>query len=976
MTWRLLGPTCVYNGQLGYGVAGVGPVSGRVTALVIHPTKEDEIYVGTAGGGVWVTEDSGRTWASLMDDKLNFSIGAMAFEPVTPYRLFIAPGESNTGGFVFTGTGLHIYNTTDKSWEFQFGPGTKFERAYSGAVVAFQKDGDTKVLLGNSNGVFHWDAATNWTDISAGLPGTRVVTALAFNPDTETIHACLTGSSKGVFTKVAGGPWQRQATADPDKMDAFTALERSAVAVCETVPNRVYAALGTGSGDRQLLGMYKSSDDGVTWQKCKLPADTKNTDYNIVLAVHPSLPDYVYFGATKLWKSTDAGETWTVVSNPGGGDQGVHADQHALAFHPTAVDPNAERANELWLGNDGGVWCSTDYGETWHSRNRGISTMQYYSLAQHPKHPNVLLAGAQDNGVQRYEGESCWNLVSGGDGFFCAIDPNQENIWYSSYIFQPDKKKDDLEAIQRSVKAGARDSWDYTVAGISPNDTTDFDPFYVPFVIDPKNHEVLYLATSRLYRSTNSGTLWNAIVLTDGTPFSNGTLHSTRITAIDVHPTKEVVYVGTGDGFVCRLERNPATDKWTATYKNIAAFGHLISDVAIAIEGGTTHVYASVGAGHAPWTPVKPLPSRIFHHDESVAGDTFVARGGPLLDVKFEAGTPAEQTVEHKWNPVNAIAVDPAFPRRPYIGCNHGGVFRADEYGQSWERVSHGLPNTPIGDLLFNVQHNLLRAATMGRSIWEMDVAWAGAIPAVNLQLRASIGDAGKAPATVTGSDPLNPGAMLDWRYSPDILVDTPGRWPFGSYQDVTSTDTYEPDGKADYISFHSFEHDELRGREESRIYTRVHNRGMTAVTAETRLFYAARNSDGTFPDLQSDFWVIAWDGTPEQFTDWKPVADKMTVDIGPAQAGVVSWTWEPPFGFADHVGLLALTTAPDDPIGIGLPLKIADLVTNEKRAAFRHVGNNTSDLGIWLSVLLVVGLAAVITGAAIHNAAGETTTS
>lgn len=532
-----------------------------------------------------------------------------------------------------------------------------------------------------------------------------------------------------------------------------------------------------------------------------------------------------------------------------------------------------------------------------------------------------------------------------------------------------------MQAIQRSEKAGARETWSYTVAGISPNDTTDSDPFYVPFVIDPKQHDTLYLATSRLYRSTNSGTLWAPIVLTDGTPFSNGTLHSARITAIDVHPTQEVVYVGTADGLVHRLQRNPVTDRWTATQKNIAAGGQIISDVAIAVEGNKTHVYASVGAGHTPWTPVKAVASRIFHHDESVAGDNFVARGGNLLDVKFEEGTPAEQTVEHMWNPVNAIAIDPRFPQRPYIGCNHGGVFRADNYGQAWERVSHGLPNVPIGDLLFQMENKLLRAATMGRSIWEMDVDWAGAVPAVDLQIRASVGDAGKAPATVLGPDPFNPGEVLDWRHSPDILVDTPGLWPFGSYQDVSSTDTYEPDGKADYISFHSFEHDDLRGSEESRIYTRVHNRGMTAVTADTRLFYAPRNSDGTFPDLQTDFWVFAWDGTPDQFTVWKPVGDKKSVDIGSAQAGIVSWTWEPPSELSDHTGLLALTTAPGDPIGIGLTLNVKDLVTNEKRAAFRQFSIGTSDLGVWIPVLLAVGLVAVGTGLLINKFAGETAT-
>lgn len=965
MAWRLIGPTCVYNGQLGYNQEGSGPVSGRVTALAFHPTHADELYVGTAGGGLWVTENAGQSWTPLMDDKQNFSIGALAIEPVAPFRLFIAPGEPNDGIFVFLGSGVHVYDTTAKTWEYHAGPGTSFLRVRSGALVAFQKGGDTKVLLGNSRGVFQWDAATGWTDVGAGLPvASPRIKSLAYNPVTETAYACPFGAGQGVYRRAAGGQWQLQSVAgNPQKMAVFSTLGRSMVALCQTKPERVYAALGSGEGEGALLALYASSDDGVTWQTRNIPTETRATYYNSVLAVHPALPDVIFYGATKLWRSIDGGNSWEVVSEPGGNDQGVHADQHAIVFHPTATVVGAARFGEVWLGNDGGVWRSDDLGVNWASRNRGLATMQYYSMAQHPKHASVMLVGAQDNGVQRYEGANCWNLVSLGDGFFSAIDHTQENIWFSSYIFQPNKNVAELQAIQRSEKAGARDSWRYTVEGINPNDTTDDDPFYVPFVMHPKQHDLLYLATSRLYRSTDSGRLWRPILLTNGVAFSTGTNYANRITTIELHPDQEVVYVGTADGRVFRLQRNPANNRWTSTPKNIAANSELISDIAIAVEatatGSKTHVYASLGSAHMPTSkPVAATPSRIFHHDESVAGDTFVARGGSQLDVEFDTGTPTPQKITHDLNPVNVIGIDPHFPARPYIGCNHGGVFRADNFGQSWERVAEGLPNSPVNDLAFHPLHRVLRAATLGRSIWELDVDAAGNPPPVDLLIRASVADSGVTPSVYAGPDPLNPGQTLDGAHSPDIIIDTPSSSSGGAYQIPASTDTYLTGGQADYISFHHFKHAAPRAGRDSRVYVRVHNRGMSSANADVRLFYAPRAAGGNFPDLQADFWDIAWSGTPAQFTAWKPVGDKASVPVGPAQAGVAVWTWQTPGELGgQQVGLLAITAASQEPFAPGTPLVVQELIENDRRVALHEVAVGAGDLGHVASVLSSLGL-------------------
>src|SRR5262245_44936117 len=101
MAWRSIGPTCVYNGQLGYDSDGRGTVSGRVTCIAPHPTNANTVYIGTASGGVWRTTDNGETWKPLMDDNIAMAVGAMAFHPDDPNILFVATGEGNDGGMIF-----------------------------------------------------------------------------------------------------------------------------------------------------------------------------------------------------------------------------------------------------------------------------------------------------------------------------------------------------------------------------------------------------------------------------------------------------------------------------------------------------------------------------------------------------------------------------------------------------------------------------------------------------------------------------------------------------------------------------------------------------------------------------------------------------------------------------------------------------------------------------------------------------------
>jgi len=108
--WTPLGPSPIPNGQ----TTGVSQaVSGRVTAIVVHPTNENIVYVGTAQGGVYRSLNGGASWTPLMDTALSLSIGSITLDPLDPTTLFVGTGEGNLSADSFFGVGLYIIKNAD-----------------------------------------------------------------------------------------------------------------------------------------------------------------------------------------------------------------------------------------------------------------------------------------------------------------------------------------------------------------------------------------------------------------------------------------------------------------------------------------------------------------------------------------------------------------------------------------------------------------------------------------------------------------------------------------------------------------------------------------------------------------------------------------------------------------------------------------------------------------------------------------------
>ncbi len=954
MAWVPLGPACIPNGQLGYDSTGRGPVAGRVTCLALSPADPDNtIYIGTANGGVWRSTDVGKTWTPLMDDKVSLSIGAMQFHPADPNLLYIATGEGNRGGETFFGNGLMIHNTSADTWSLRIQAPLQKMRCSQMAMMG--SGASTRILLATAAGVIESvDDGLNFNPVlvagskapSGLMSGLLLVPAHDAQP--ERLYVAVRGD--GLYIRAGAGAFTQVPQGVPGGLPN-TNVDNVIVAVAPSDPSIVYAALG--NGDAALIGIFRSTDYGGSWTPVTHPSpDVKQTFYNFVLAVHPTDPATLYFCETRVWKSTNSGQSWEKINEPRNGTPGIHADQHALLIHPT-------QPQRLWAGNDGGVWYSENSGDTWTHRNRGLQINQYYSLANHPTE-TVVLVGAQDNGTQRCEGTPAWNLVGFGDGFFVAIDQADPRYWYRSYVFQPDAASSELDAIFRSDKAGDVDSFTRIVSGIGADDTTDRDPFYVPFVIDPGQTNVLYLGTSKLYRTENRGDRWAAVKQMDGTDFTTGNVRANAISAIEVNPkNSNEVYVGTSDGRVFHLVRQN-DGKYQVNPRNGPFGGQLIGDIAVPTTPGndpaSTKVYVGVGSPRdAGQAPPSIASGRIFFSDNQ--GAAWQNRGSVQLNLTIQGFL-----LDHRENPVNAIMTDLSHPTHVYIGCQPG-VFKSTDEGANWTAFNEGLPNTAIDDLQLHDGRRLLRAATSGRGVWEIPIDAPPTPDTVRVHVRDSLVDASTQPTPPTAPNPIAPGEEVKAFDSVDLKVDTP--FPvFGGFQTPASTFDYTENGAADFIAFRQFSDDSPRSSKTSRVYVQVHSRGPAEAIGVSVRVFAAKKTNGSFPQLDANFWTEVFNGSADDFATWKPIGVTQQITNIPAgQPAVTSWDWEHDFDHGDTLGLLTVVAALGDPV-TEVSLDTEQVARSNRHLALKEVSVGLPDaFFVVLGVLLVVGVAAAVGG-------------
>lgn len=504
---------------------GPNNVGGRTRALMFDPNDGtgSKVWAGGVAGGLWFNNNitsSSSVWQNVDDFWANLAISTIAYDPTNTQTLYVGTGEGFFNADAVRGAGIWKSTNGGTSWSqlsstdnSNFHYVQKVVVTPSGTVLAATREG----LYRSTNG------GTSFTQLFAGRYADIEV---ASNGD---VYA-----SEGIFTTGV----VRKSTNDGVSWSTVTPAtggERIELAVAPSNANVVYAVASNGTN---IAWFRRSTNGGSTWSTVTVPNYTSQsctTDsqdfargqawYDLIVQVHPTNSDIAIVGGIDLYKTTNGGSSWGLISYwTGACDTYVHADQHAIQFSPV-------NANTAIFGNDGGVFYSSNVGSasnpTISARNNGYNVTQFYAADQaNTNGSNYMIAGAQDNGSHRFNsaGINSTTEVSGGDGAFCHVDQANSTYQITSYVYN---------SYYRSTNGGS------SFTSILSNQT--YGRFINPTDYDD-NAKVLYCGANedQFIKITN-------ITGTISATLSNVSLGGFRVSAIKASPyTNNRIFIGTG----------------------------------------------------------------------------------------------------------------------------------------------------------------------------------------------------------------------------------------------------------------------------------------------------------------------------------------------------------------------------------------------------------------------------------------------
>jgi hypothetical protein len=739
-TWTEIGPAPIPNGQTSpiFDPAGEFPVSGRVTAIAVHPTNSNILYVGAAQGGVYRSLDGGATWTPLMDGALSLAVGAVAIAPSQPSTIYVGTGEANFSGDSFFGVGVYRIDNADTA-PVLVGPLNK--NGFGADVMTGRAISQILVHPTDPNTIF--------VSTATGIGG---VSGSAFNilPPVGLYRSTNAAGPAGAvtFTKLTvatAGGGNRSVTdiamdpSNPDRMvaavfgnpavgDGGYYLSTNATAATPTFSQRLVLFARTmkfainkvgsvvtvmaGSGDivtNTTTGrLRRSIDGGATWSA---PLSAANfycggqCAYDAPVAMAPGNANIIFTGGPGnpriLKKSTDGAASFTNVGTM------LHADTHAIVFDPS-------NTNTMYTGDDGGIFKSTDGGNTWTSLNNStFSATQFTSLSLHPHDREFMIGGTQDNGTEFRHPDASWLRADFGDGGFALIDQNATNntnvTMYHTYFNQ----RNNLIGFVRTLTAPCATEGNWAFLGPFVSDNTpvcDFSPntifngmtlgdsvlFYAPMALGPGNPNTVYYGSDHLYRSSDRGETTAVVsqspIITGG---GTGANLNVPISAVGISPQNDNVrIVGMQNGRIFAT----TTGSTTLTDVTGPIPGCYIARAKIDPNNvNTAYVTLScfgLPAGQHVWKTTNlsnPTP-------------TWTASGSGIPDV-----------------PVNGLAIDPRDSNFLYAGTDIG-VYQSGDGGATWNPYGTGLPRVAVFDIAIQSRYRVLRVATHGRGIWEIGI--------------------------------------------------------------------------------------------------------------------------------------------------------------------------------------------------------------------------------------------------------------
>lgn len=678
----------------------IGPFrASRTVGAIGIPSQPNVFFVGVNNGGVWKTEDYGRTWNPIFDDAPTGSVGDIGIALSNPKIMYVGSGEGLHRPDLGVGDGIFKSIDGGKTWQHK----GLSDIQQVGRLIVHPTNPDIVFVAGlghpygpnEERGVFRTkDGGDTWEKVLYINHNTGAI-QVEFDPTNPKIlfasmwehregpweNARFSGTNSGLYKSTDGGSTWNKITQGLPTNDQ--GLGRIGIGISLSNSKRMYATVDA----RENGGIYRSEDAGQSWQLIHRDRRLwgRGGDFGEI-KVHPKNPDIVYVGNIASYRSDDGGKTWTSLKGAPGGD-----DYHRIWINP--IHPEI-----MLFAADQGATITVNGGKTWSSWYNQ-PTAQIYHVTTDKQFPYWVYGGQQESGAigtaSRGNGGQIsfrdWMGVGADEYAYIAPDPLNPDIIYGGRVVRFNKKTGQTQNIApEAVRSGK-----YRILRT------------MPLLFHPADPKMLLFATNVLWKTTNGGENWQIISpdLSNPQPDVPESIGDFRTPEMTMMARRGVIYAVAPSP----LDVNTI---WAGTDDGLM---HITQNGGLSWKNITPPVLRA-------WDKVSQIDAGHFDQATAYIAINAIRRDDmrPYIYKTHNHGKNWELIVKGlpKHGPVNVVREDPKQAGLLFAGTERTVYFSIDD-GSNWQSLRMNMPPSSIRDLV--IHGDDLVVGTHGRSIWILD---------------------------------------------------------------------------------------------------------------------------------------------------------------------------------------------------------------------------------------------------------------
>ncbi|WP_413789395.1 VPS10 domain-containing protein [Leptobacterium meishanense] len=686
----------------------LGPFrGGRSAAVTGVPGEPNLFYFGATGGGVWKTEDGGRSWENISDSFFGGSIGAITVANSDHNVIYVGGGEVTVRGNVSSGYGIWKSEDAGKTWKASGLEKSRhvprivvhpndYNTVYAAVLGDIYKPTQERGIYKSTDGGKTWKKTLFVNDLAGAVD-------LTIDPNNPRILYAATWRVQRTPYSLSSGGEGSALWKSTDSGETWTEISNNegfakgtlgiiGVTVSPQDSERIWAIVE----NQEKGGIYRSENGGKNWKHINDDRSLRQRAwYYTRIYADTQDKDVVYVVNVSYHKSKDGGKTFSSSNAP-------HGDHHDLWIAP-------ENPKRMIMGDDGGAQISYDGGITW-STYHNQPTAQFYRVTTDNHYPYRIYVAQQDNSTirinHRSDGfsidEDDWERTAGGESAHIAVDPLNNDIVYGGSYGGFLTRVNHETGTVRAINVWPDNPMGYGAEGMKYRFQWNF-----PIIFSKHDPKKLYTFSNHVHLSTNEGQSWELKspdltrndpekLKSSGGPITQdntGVEYYCTIFAANESPLKEgLLWIGSDDGLV-HVTKDGGETWENVTPKNLPEWAMINSIEPSAYDEGTCYIAA---------TRYKLGDFEPYLYKTTDYGKTWT---------KITTGIDREHFTR-------VLREDPKRKGLLYAGTETGMYISFND-GQNWQPFQLNLPIVPITDL--TIKENNLIVATQGRSLWMID---------------------------------------------------------------------------------------------------------------------------------------------------------------------------------------------------------------------------------------------------------------